>query len=290
MILNKRVFQVFASLVFVIVGMGICGSTAASQDPAQANTPPKPKAPKLLPDIMAQSPHISLISTDLGKPGAEFPNDRVRFTAIIKNGGRGSCPVGGSYHIQLWRNGELLSSSTATDLLSAAGSTYNYSYPDSFFHERWSQISYKIKVTPNFNEADTQNNSAEAMVEEAMLHGSGTPDFGITDLTASFVDGPAGRTYYFVVTVKNNSSTYATIGTRATLYINQVGTLRDIALQDVSDRKLPTPGSHLKYNLSVTAAKMPAGTYSVRAKIDYPNDQNKSNDVSGQTPLIKNTP
>jgi hypothetical protein len=290
MILNTRVSRVFVSLTFVLVGMGFAGPKSVLQQPAQANTPPKPKAPILLPDVTVASPHISLTSTDLGKSGVEFPNDRVLFTAVLKNSGRGPCPAGGSYNIQLVRNGELLVSSTATDLLGAAGSTFNYSFSDSFLHERWSQISYKITVKPNFNEADPNNNSAEAMAEEAMLHGSGSPDFGITDLTASFVDGPAGRTYYFVVTVKNNSSIYATIGTRGYIYVDQVGTSRHIALQDVGDRKWPSPASHLKFNLSATAAKMPTGTFSVRAKIEYPYDPNKANDVSVQTPLIKNTP
>jgi hypothetical protein len=290
MILNTKVFRVFVSLIFVLAGMGIAGPWADLQKPDQANTPPKPKAPMLLPDVTVASPHISLVSTDLGKPGVEFPNDRVLFTAVIKNSGRGACPAGGSYNILLTRNGEFLASSTATDLLGPTGSTFNYSFPDSFFHQRWSQISYKITIKPNFNEADPNNNSAEAMAEEAMLHGSGNPDFGITDLTASFVDGPAGRTYYFLVTVKNNSSIYATIGTSGYIYIDQVGTWRHIAMQDFGAQKWPSPGSHLKFNISAKAVKMPSGTFSVRAKIEYPNDPNKANDVSVQTPVIKNTP
>jgi len=293
MIHQKRDFMVFLSLFALfaaLAGAGFGGQKAIIPPQQQANTPPKPKATPQLPDITVVSPHISLVSTELGKPGVEFPTDKVRFTAVIKNSGLGPCPAGASYTILLTRNGEFLTSSTATDLLSAAGSTFNYSYTDTFVHGRWYQISYKITIKPNFNEVDPNNDSAEAMVDEEILHGSGSPDFGITNLTANFVDGPAGRTYYFVVTVKNNSPIYATIGSSGYVYIDNTSTSRHIAMMNVADRKWPSPGSQVNLNLSAKASEMPTGTYTVRAKIEYPYDPNKANDVSTQTPTIKNAP
>jgi hypothetical protein len=289
MVFIKNTLIIFIVSIFALLGIGANGQKAITQQQQQANTPPKPKASALLPDVTVASPHISLESTELGKPGVEFPNDKVRFTAILKNSGLGPCPAGGSYSITLLRNGQFLTSSTATELLGAAGSTYNYSYSDSFLHEQWPQVSYKITVAPNFKEADSNNNSAETMAGEEILHGSGFPDFGVTDFTSSFVDGSAGRTYYFTVTVENASLIYMTVGTSGYIYVEKMSGA-NIAMLYLGDRKWPGPKARARFTLNAKASDMPSGIYTLQARVETQYDPNRNNNVSVQHPQIKNAP
>ncbi len=260
--------------------------------PAVDQVNPRPSPARLLPDVVVTSPKFTLVSTELGKPGVEFPKDTVRFTATLKNSGLAPCPEGGSYYIQLTRNGVLVANSGATNLLGGVGSTYGYSWIDTIVHGQAKELTYKITVTPSFNEVRSDNNVATCTGYEGFLHGYGGADFGITKFTSSFVNGPAGRTFYFAVTVKNNSLTYPTIGSSAYIYVD-TGEHKHIAMLYTGQAGLglPDPLEGKTYTLGRKDSEMPAGNFWVRAVLEIQQDYDPvmSNNTSAQTVLVRNT-
>ena len=289
MSMRKIPFMV-GGLVFVLAA-ALGGRQTVPQTPTRPR--PLPRPVKLLPDVEVKGARFSLISTELGKPGVEFPRDTVRFTATLKNAGLAPCPEGGSFHIQLTRNGVAIANSTASDLLGAVGSTYSYSWVDTIVHGQAKELSYTITVSPAFLELTGNNNSASCMGYEGMLHGFGGADLGITNLTSSFVDGPAGRTFYFVVTVRNNSLVYPSISATAFIYINKDGG-QHVAMLDTGQGGLglPDPLVSKSYTLSRKASELPAGNFWARAVLEIQRDYDPvgSNNVSPGRVLVRNTP
>jgi len=253
---------------------------------------PQPGPYRPLPDVEVTNAHFALVSTELGKPGVEFPKDTVRFTAQLKNVGLAPCPEGGSYHIQLTRNGLSIANSTATDLLSARGSTFAYSWVDTIVHGAAKELTYRITVTPSFAQASTANDSSFCMGYEGMLHGFGGADFAITEFTSSFVDGPAGGTFYFVVKVRNNSLTYQTIGTSPTIYVDRAEHSHVATFSSFQGAQpLPDPLRTVALTFSRKGSELPAGSYAVRAVLEITPDDGdpaRSNNTSPQRVVINN--
>ncbi|MBI4917742.1 MAG: hypothetical protein HY825_18025 [Acidobacteria bacterium] len=283
----------FAAAAAFLVALPVLAQTG-QMSPRNVPKPgqPQPGPFRPLPDVEVTAAHFALVSTQLGKPGVEFPNDTVRFTAQLKNVGLAPCPAGGSYHIVVTRNGVGIANSTATDLLSARGSSFTYSFIDTIVHGAAKELTYRITVTPGFVQASTANNSASCKGYEGMLHGFGGADFAITEFTSSFVDGPAGRTFYFVVKVRNNSLTYQTIGTTANIYIDRaehthVATFRT----DQGGQRLPDPLRTTTFTFSSKSSELPPGSYAVRAVLDMDpreHDPVPSNNTSSQSVVIRN--
>jgi len=304
MTIREKKFVVFTIFILALLATGLDGREADKRPPIQPNKQTLKQDSKLttnvdkgspfrlLPDVEVTDPRITRVSTELGVPGVEFPKDRLRFTATLKNSGLAPCPEGGSFYIQLTRNGEPVANPGATNLLGAPGSTYKYSCIDTIVHGQAKEINYKITVTPNFKEVTGDNNSATCMVNEGMIHGRGGADFAITEFTSSFVDGPAGRTFYFVVTVKNNSLVYPGTAVAAYIYVD-TNEHKHIAMLSIgsSGTRLPDPTDHAIYTFGRKASEIPAGNYWVRVvldiQVDY--DPNCSNNTSSQKVLIKNT-
>ena len=227
MIIREKKFVVFSIFILALLATGIEDLQADKQTPKQNNklTTNQDKALpspfRLLPDVEVKVAGFERVSTELGMSGIEFPHDKLRLKYILKNSGLAPCPEGGSYQIQVKRNGESVVNSGYTNLLGNPGTTYNYSFIDTIVHGQAKELNYKITVTTNFKEATAGNNSRDSMLNEPMIHGSGNVDYAITEFTSSFVDGPAGRTFYFVVTVKNNSLFYSSTEASAYIYIKR---------------------------------------------------------------------
>ncbi len=252
---------------------------------------PQPGPYRPLPDVEVTGAHFALVATELGKPGVEFPRDTVRFTAQLKNVGLAPCPGGGSYHIQLTRNGASIADSTATDLLGARGSTYAYSWTDTIVHGAAKELTYRITVTPSFAQAGTANDSSFCMGYEGMLHGFGGVDFAVIGFASSFVDGPGGRTFYFVVKVRNNGLTYQTIGTSATISIDRAPHTHVATFASFqSAQPLPDPLRTATLTFSRKGSELPAGSYAVRAVLQVTPDDDpvRGNNASTQTAVIAN--
>ncbi len=282
-------FAAAAALLVALPAFGQTGQMQPKQVP-KANLPqPGPYRP--LPDVEVTNAHFALVSTELGKPGVEFPRDTVRFTAQLKNVGLAPCPEGGSYHIQLTRNGVSIANSTATNLLGARGSTYAYSWVDTIVHGAAKELTYRITVTPAFAQAGTANDSAFCMGYEGMLHGFGNTDFAITGFSSSFVDGPAGRTFYFAVKVRNNSLHYLTIGSSATIYLDRAEHTHVATFSNFQNgQPLPDPLRTVTLTFSRKGPELPSGSYAVRAVLGITPDDDpvRGNNTSAQSVVINN--
>jgi len=297
--MREKKFVVLVIFILALLATGLNGLRADKQhsklSPKQTTNQDKPipRPIKLLPEIEVIVSGFQRVSTELGMSGIEFPNDKLRLNYMLKNSGLAPCPEGGSYHIQLKRNGESVANSTYTNLLGAPGSTYNYSFIDTIVHGQVKELNYKITVTPNFNEISDGNNSRDSMINEPMIHGSGNVDYAITEFTSSFVDGPAGRTFYFVVTVKNNSLFYSSTAASADIYIKKNDEPNTIANFHIGlyGTRLPGPTEHTTYTIGRKASELPPGNYWVQAVLDIQGDSdpNRSNNTSPRKILIKNT-
>jgi hypothetical protein len=298
MIVREKKIVVSAIFILALLTTGFDGLQADKLIPKQENkqTPNLDKALpnpfRLLPDIEVKVAGFERVSTELGMPGIEFPQDKLRLKYVLKNSGLAPCPEGGSYHIQVKRNGESLVNSSYTNLLGGAGTDYKYSFIDTIVHGQAKELNYKITVTPNFREVSDGNNSRDSMLNEPMIHGSGSVDYAVTEFTSSFVDGPAGRTFYFVVTVKNNSLFYPSSAAGADIYIKKNDEPITIASFYIgsSGTRLPGPTEHTTYTIGRKASELPAGNYWVKAVLDIMHDYDPSlgNNTASQKNLIKN--
>ena len=298
MIMREKKFVVLVIFILALLVTGLNGLRADKQTSKQSNKQTTnqdkalPSPFRLLPEIEVIVSGFQRVSTELGLPGIEFPNDKLRLNYVLKNSGLAPCPEGGSFHIQLKRNGASIANSTFTNLLGAPGTTYKYSFIDTIVHGQVKELNYKITVTPNFKEFSDGNNSRDSMINEPMIHGSGNADYAITEFTSSFVDGPAGRTFYFVVMVKNNSLVYPGSAVLPYIYIKRDG---NISIADLyigfSGTRLPGPTEHATYTIGRKASELPAGNYWVQAVLDIQvdSDPNRSNNTSPRKILIKNT-
>ncbi|HVN77276.1 MAG TPA: hypothetical protein VMT19_13240 [Thermoanaerobaculaceae bacterium] len=290
--MGGRVMTLAAAAAFLLA-LPAFGQT----DQMQPRQVPKPNVPqpgpyRPLPDVEVTNAHFALVSTELGQSGVEFPKDTVRFTAQLKNVGPAPCPKGGSYHIQLTRNRVSIANSTATDLLGARGSTYAYSFVDTIVHGAAKELTYRITVTPGFAQASTANDSAFCMGYEGMLHGFGYVDFAVTDFTSSFVDGPGGRTFYFVVKVRNNSLRYLTIGCSPTVYLDRADHSHAATFSNFQNAQpLPDPLRTATLTFSRKGSELPAGSYAVHAVLEITPDDGdpiRGNNTSPQSVVITN--
>ena len=297
MIIREKKFVVFSIFILALLATGIENLQADKQTPRQSNklTTNQGKALpgpyRLLPDVEVIVAGFERVSTELGMSGTEFPHDKLRLKWILKNSGLAPCPEGGSYQIQVLRNGESVVNSGYTNLLGNPGTTYNYSFIDTIVHGQAKELNYKITVTTNFKEATAGNNSRDSMLNEPMIHGSGNVDYAITEFTSNFVDGPAGRTFYFVVKVKNNSLFYSSTKASANIYIKRNDEPNAVASFSIGlyGTRLPGPTEHTSYTIGRKASELPAGNYWVKAVLDiqFDSDPNPGNNTFARKILIK---
>ena len=160
----------------------------------------------LCPDIAATDMKISLVSTEIGMPGIEFPRDKVKLDITIKNVGTAKAPS--NFAIFLYKNDERIAT-LPTGTTDPGGGTWLFGYYDGFPHDV--RTSYKVVAAPAFGECRTDNNEMVVIVDEYQLHPDATAglDLSVTQLTVEdgfyiFFGDIVGAAIVHV-TVRNNS-------------------------------------------------------------------------------------
>jgi hypothetical protein len=131
----------------------------------------QPKPPIVIKciDIIIPTFTATLVSTQVGRPGIEFPTDTVTLRAVLKNAGLLPLPADAQIELRLYRNNEPIKILNFTNILGAGGSTWTWTCTDTFPHGLktlymvWAgQIMYQ--------ECSVDNNAASFYVNETLLH------------------------------------------------------------------------------------------------------------------------
>ena len=237
------------------------------------------------PDLAVIAMNVRLESTDATQ-GNEFPTDKVRIEATIQNVGNGSVPPGASIHVNLTKNGSFVNSGTATDALSAPGSSWLYSYIDAFPHNQSPEYKYELSVSGNFNEARTDNNKASFVIKEATLHSAGgAPDFTvIIDCTKEVID-EGNWNFNCRAHVRNIGTGYA----QGSSFVDivRVDNNQVLGRQAVDSSRLPAPGYNQPFYLTLKKNEIPLGKYNAIAVIEpVAGESNTNNNSSSPTEII----
>ncbi len=240
------------------------------------------------PDIAVLDVKITLLETQLNTPGVEFPTDKVKIEAPIRNVGTKSIPQGSSLNILVEKNGQFFRGSVASDAIGSPGSEFTYQTTDSFPHGQLTE--YRISVRPINGEPQTSNNSNSAVTDEFQLHPGRECDLSVSMVTCDkrWQQQGTQMRYYFYLEAKisNTGNGYPATGSHLKFILND-GT--PIVSVPVSRHKLPGPHTYANLALGVSASQVPQGQSMVRAKID-PVDQeaNVTNNTSSNAELIDN--
>jgi subtilase family serine protease len=185
-------FSIAVALVGFFVGASIISAAPPNSQtpilmqglpeerPTMQKPPPVPP-PKKCPDATVAGIEVTLVSTELGKPGVEFPKDQVKVSFTIKNVGGATLikqppPPAGGYilsQLNIYRNGQNFGGVGIPEL--SPGDTWVYKRDDTFPHGV--KTTYKGVIIYGANECRTDNNEMSLTVDETKLHPAQTlPD------------------------------------------------------------------------------------------------------------------
>jgi hypothetical protein len=115
--------------------------------------PPAKPLPVKCPDIAITDVEVKLVSTELGKPGVEFPTDKVAIYFKINNIGTIETPS--KFDVYVYRKNERICGMTI-GTIQPQESTGPYSCRDSFPHGVYTF--YKIVANTTFTQCTKDNN------------------------------------------------------------------------------------------------------------------------------------
>jgi hypothetical protein len=239
--------------------------TAASQDPP---------APVLkCPDLAITSLNATLVSTLLGDLQVEFPMDTVKLEAALENAGSAAIPPGTSIYLILKKNGKVIQSLSATDVLGAPGSRWTYCVNDSFQHNQ--KTTYTIQVASTLKECRVSNNRAMHRIDEKKLHPAGNPDLTVSMLPIARnwrQDGPEARSFFSLAAdITNNGSGPSNSASRLLFVLNEEQVV--LAALSIARKDLPEPGQTRRFSVELAADAVPSGEYLVSAHVERPRNE-----------------
>ena len=129
----------------------------------------KPPTVRKCIDIIVDSFTATLVSTQVGTPGIEFPTDTVKLRAVLKNVGILPLPSDAFIELGLYRNNENIRSHSYANILGASGSAWAWTYTDTFVHG--TPTLYLIYAGQGrYQECLLGNNGKSFYVNETLLH------------------------------------------------------------------------------------------------------------------------
>ncbi len=136
---------------------------------SQQKMSPVPSVRKCI-DVVVDSFTATLLSTQVGTPGIEFPTDTVTLLVWLKNAGNLPLPSDASIQLSLYRNDVLLTIPSYTGILGAPGSRWSWAYKATFPHGV--PTSFMVYAAqPRYQECDPINNNTKRInINETLLH------------------------------------------------------------------------------------------------------------------------
>jgi hypothetical protein len=122
-------------------------------------------------DLAVLSVVIELVSTTKGQPGVEFPADKIKISAVVKD--MGPAMVSANFTVKLIRyttNADHLVSYVVAKP-TVAGQVWTLVHEDTYVHGP--KPVYKFLVEAPFAETSTENNSRELKLNDEVLHAQG---------------------------------------------------------------------------------------------------------------------
>ncbi len=180
------------TLVAVIAGaLTMCAATPSSSEaaggpPPQTKSQRRPPMPCRLPDLVAATLAVELQSTTKGQPGVEFPADRLKVTATVKDAGAMKSPA--SFTVRLIRGSGAPVASKTLPAPTAAGQTWSLVKEVTWAHDR--PASFLFKVESAFDECSNGNNLLAINLDDAQLHATGKQTAADPSLGGTISPGP----------------------------------------------------------------------------------------------------
>ncbi len=219
------------------------------------------------PDIAVTRMNATLVSTLLGDLQVEVPMDTIKLEAVLENAGSADVPPGAYLYIIVKKNGVVIQSANATDILGAPGSRWTFSINDSFPHGR--KTTYTIQAASALKECRVSNNQATLTIDEKKLHPAGNPDLTVSIFAVEKrwrQEGERTQAFFdLAVDVANRGSGCSNSPSRLLFIQNDD---RVLATLDIPRDELPGPGQKRRFTTQLTAAQIPLGDVLVSAHIE----------------------
>ena len=246
----------------------------AEQKKAQPATPQDQPATTLkCPDVAITSLNATLVSTLLGDLQVEFPMDTVKLEATLENAGSAAIPPGTPLYLILKKNGKVIQSLSATDILGAPGSRWTYSVNDSFQHNQ--KTTYTIQVASPLKECRVSNNRALHRIDEKKLHPDGNPDLTVSMLPIARnwkQEGSQFQSFFeLAADITNNGSGASNSSSRLLFVLNEEQVV--LAALSIPQKDLPAPGQTKRFTIKLAAGDVPTGEFQVSAYIEHPRNE-----------------
>jgi len=224
-------------------------------------------------DLAITSLTSTLVSTLLGDLQVEFPMDTVKLAAALENAGSAAIPPGTSIYLILKKNGRVIQSLSATDVLGAPGSRWTYSVNDSFQHNQ--KTTYTIQVASTLKECRVSNNRALHRIDEKKLHPDGNPDLTVSMLPIARnwkQDGSQFQSFFeLAADITNNGSGASNSPTRLLFVLNEEQVV--LAAMSIAQKDLPAPGQTRRFSTELAAGAVSAGEFLVSAHVERPRNE-----------------
>jgi hypothetical protein len=233
----------------------------------------KPATMLKCPDVAITSLNATLVSTLLGDLQVEFPMDTVKLEAALENAGSAAIPPGTSLYLILKKNGKVIQSLSAVDILGAPGSRWAYSVNDSFQHNQ--KTTYTIQVSSLLRECRVSNNRAMHRIDEKKLHPTGNPDLTVSMLPIARnwkQEGSQFQSFFeLAADITNNGSGESNSSSRLLFVLNEEQVV--LAALRIAQKDLPTPGQTKRFSVELAAGGVPSGEFLVSAHIEHPRNE-----------------
>jgi len=225
------------------------------------------------PDLAITSLTATLVSTLLGDLQVEFPMDTVKLEAALENAGSAAIPPGTALYLILKKNGKVIQSLSATDVLGAPGSRWTYRVNDSFQHNQ--KTAYTIQVASTLKECRVSNNRALHRIDEKKLHPDGNPDLTVSMLPIARnwkQEGSQFQSFFeLAADITNNGSGASNSASRLLFILNEEQVV--LAAISIAQKDLPAPGQTRRFSTELAAGAVPAGEFLVSAHIERPRNE-----------------
>jgi hypothetical protein len=159
---------------FVGTAVPVCAESVKPKTKISPRAEPRPGAGQMRVkqmDLAVLSVAIDLLSTTKGQPGVEFPADKIKVSALVKD--IGPAMASGNFTVKLIRYStkieHLVSYVVSAPVL--AGQAWTLVHEDTFVHGP--KPVYKFLIEAPFAETSTENNSRELKLNDEVLHAQG---------------------------------------------------------------------------------------------------------------------
>ena len=259
-----------------ILAMLVAGSLHLQAEQKQAKPPTSQGQPVAMlncPDVAITSLNATLVSTLLGDLQVEFPMDTVKLEAKLESVGSAAIPQGTSLYLILKKNGRVIQSVSATDILGAPGSRWTYSVNDSFTHNQ--KTNYAIQVASTLKECRVSNNQATHRIDEKKLHPAGNPDLTVSILAIEKhwkqEESQFQAFFELAAAITNNGSGASNSSSRLLFVQNEEQVV--LASLPIAQEDLPGPGQTKHFSTELAAIAVPPGEFLVSAHIERPGNE-----------------